>query len=113
LRHLCWTHGSGLRPRQPSAPAIDWDAGPRPCRRRTYFSNPRAGCRAPVGGLVAAAFVSIGGVVATIAGNGFSETLGEPSELVACLGALVQIAGLVIALPAGVVAVRSFGSRRG
>jgi hypothetical protein len=69
--------------------------------------------RAPVAGLVAAAFVSIGGVVATIAGNGFSETLGEPSELGGFLGALVQIAGLVIALPAGVVAVRSLGPHRG
>jgi hypothetical protein len=56
--------------------------------------------RAPVAGLVAAAFVSIGGVVATIAGNGFSETLGDPSELGGFLGALVQVAGLVIALPA-------------
>jgi hypothetical protein len=67
--------------------------------------------RAPVAGLVAAAFVSIGGVVATMAGNGFSETLGDPSELGGFLGALVQIAGLVIALPAGVVAVRSLGPR--
>jgi hypothetical protein len=69
--------------------------------------------RAPVVGLVAAAFVSIGGVVATIAGNGFNETLGDPGDLGAFLGALVQIAGLVIALPAGVVAVRSRGSRHG
>lgn len=36
--------------------------------------------RAPVAGLVAAAFVSIGGVVATIAGNCFNSTLGDPSE---------------------------------
>jgi hypothetical protein len=64
--------------------------------------------RAPVAGLVAAAFVSLGGVVATIAGKGFTETLGDPSELGGFLGALVQIAGLVIALPAGVVAVRNF-----
>jgi hypothetical protein len=69
--------------------------------------------RAPVAGLVAAAFVSLGGVVATIAGKGFTETLGDPSELGGFLGALVQIAGLVIALPAGVVAVRNFGSRHG
>jgi hypothetical protein len=66
---------------------------------------------APVAGLVAAAFVSIGGVVATIAGNGFGATLGDPSELGGFLGTLVQIAGLVIALPAGVVAARSLGSR--
>jgi hypothetical protein len=69
--------------------------------------------RAPVAGLVAAAFVSIGGVVATIAGNGFNSTLGDPSELGGFLGALVQIAGLVIALPSGVVAVRSLGARNG
>jgi hypothetical protein len=71
------------------------------------------GRRAPVAGLVAAAFVSLGGVVATMAGKGFTETLGDPSELGGFLGALVQIAGLVIALPAGVVAVRNFGSRHG
>jgi hypothetical protein len=69
--------------------------------------------KAPVAGLVAAAFISIGGVIATIAGNGFSETLGDPGELGGFLGALVQIAGLVIALPAGVVAVRNLGSRHG
>jgi hypothetical protein len=67
--------------------------------------------RAPVVGLVAAAFVSLGGVVATIAGNGFNETLGDPSELGGFLGALVQIAGLMIAVPAGVVAARRFGYR--
>jgi hypothetical protein len=69
--------------------------------------------RAPVAGLVAAAFVSLGGAVATIAGNGFSETLGDPGELGGFLGALVQIAGLVIALPAGVAAVRTLGARHG
>jgi len=52
-------------------------------------------------------------VVATIAGNGFNSTLGDPSELGGFLGAVVQIAGLVIALPSGVVAVRSLGSRHG
>jgi hypothetical protein len=63
--------------------------------------------RAPAVGLAAAAFVSLGGVIATIAGNGFSETLGDPSEVGGFLGALVQIAGLTIALPAGIAAVRS------
>jgi hypothetical protein len=67
--------------------------------------------RAPVVGLVAAAFVSVGGVIATIAGNGFDSTLGDPSEVGGFLGAVVQIAGLAIALPAGIVAVRSFASR--
>jgi hypothetical protein len=66
--------------------------------------------RAPAVGLVAAAFVSLGGVIATIAGNGFSETLGNPSEVGGFVGAVVQIAGLTIALPAGVVAARRFGS---
>jgi hypothetical protein len=69
--------------------------------------------RAPVVGLVAAAFVLLGGVAATIAGNGYGETLGDPGELGGFIGALVQIAGLVIALPAGVVAVRNLGSRHG
>jgi hypothetical protein len=55
---------------------------------------------------------ALGLVVATIAGNGFSETLGDPGELGGFLGALVQIAGLLIALPAGVVAVRNLGSRQ-
>jgi hypothetical protein len=59
-------------------------------------------------GLVAAAFVSLGGVIATIAGNGFSETLGDPGGLGGFVGAVVQVAGLVIAVPAGVVAARHF-----
>jgi hypothetical protein len=67
--------------------------------------------RAPAVGLVAAAFVSLGGVIATIAGNGFSETLGDPGEVGGFVGAVVQIAGLAIALPAGVAAVRGFASR--
>jgi hypothetical protein len=66
--------------------------------------------RTPVVGLVAAAFVSLGGVIATIAGNGFDSTLGDPSGVGGFVGALVQIAGLAIALPAGVAAVRSFAS---
>jgi hypothetical protein len=62
--------------------------------------------RAPAVGLGAAAFVSLGGVIATIAGNGFAETLGDPGGVGGFLGALVQIAGLTIALPAGVASVR-------
>ena len=70
--------------------------------------------RAPVVGLVAAAFISIGGVIATIAGNGFAPQLSDPGALGGYLGTLVQIAGLVIAVAAGVVAVRpSVGSRAG
>jgi hypothetical protein len=57
-------------------------------------------------GLVAAAFISIGGVTATIAGSGFNETLGDPDEIGGFVGALIQVAGLVIALPAGIAAVR-------
>jgi hypothetical protein len=67
--------------------------------------------RAAAVGLVAAAFVSLGGAIATIAGNGFSETLGDPGEVGGFVGAVVQLAGLMIALPAGVVAVRGFASR--
>jgi hypothetical protein len=63
---------------------------------------------APAVGLVAAAFVSLGGAIATIAGNGFSETLGDPSEVGGFVGAVVQIAGLMIAVPAGAVAARRF-----
>jgi hypothetical protein len=65
----------------------------------------------PVVGLVAALFLSVGGAIATIAGNGFSETLGDPGEIGGFVGAVVQIAGLAIALPAGIVAARC-GSRR-
>ena len=61
---------------------------------------------APVVGLVAALFLTIGGSVATIAGNGFNLTLGNPSDVGGFAGAVVQIAGLAIALPAGVVAAR-------
>jgi hypothetical protein len=67
----------------------------------------------PVVGLVAALFLSIGGAVATIAGNGFSETLGDPGELGGFAGAVVQIVGLAIALPAGIVAARHSSGRVG
>jgi hypothetical protein len=67
---------------------------------------------APVVGLAVPLFVSIGGAVATLAGDGFTTTLGDPSEVGGFIGAVVQIAGLVIAVPAGVVGVRrSSGSR--
>ena len=70
--------------------------------------------RAPVVGLVAAVFISLGGVIATIAGNGFTEQLSDPGAVGGFVGTLVQIAGLVIAVAAGVVAVRpSVGSRAG
>ena len=62
--------------------------------------------RSTVVGLVAALFVSVGGVIATIAGNGFSETLGDPGDVGAFTGALIEIAGLLIAVPAGFVAAR-------
>jgi hypothetical protein len=65
----------------------------------------------PFVGLVAALFLSIGGAIATIAGNGFSETLGDPGEIGGFAGAVVQIVGLAIALPAGIVAARR-SSRR-
>ena len=61
---------------------------------------------APVVGLVAALFLTIGGAAATIAGNGFNETLGDPADVGAFAGAVIQIAGLAIAVPAGIVAVR-------
>jgi hypothetical protein len=67
--------------------------------------------RAPAVGLAAAAFVLLGGLIATIAGNGFNSTLGDPGEVGGFVGAVVQIAGLLIALPAGVAAVRSPTSR--
>lgn len=70
--------------------------------------------RAPVVGLVAAVFISLGGVIATIAGNGFTPQLSDPGAVGGFVGTLVQIAGLVIAVAAGVVAVRpSVGSRAG
>ncbi len=70
--------------------------------------------RAPVVGLVAAVFISLGGVIATIAGNGFTPQLSDPGAVGGFVGTLVQIAGLVIAVAAGVVAVRpSVVSRAG
>jgi hypothetical protein len=65
----------------------------------------------PVVGLVAAVFLSIGGLTATIAGNGFSETLGDPGEAGGFAGAVIQIVGLAIALPAGILAAKR-SSRR-
>jgi hypothetical protein len=59
----------------------------------------------PVVGLVAALFLSIGGAIATIAGNGFSQTLGDPGQVGAFTGALIQIIGLAIALPAATIAI--------
>jgi hypothetical protein len=67
----------------------------------------------PYVGLGAAVFLTIGGAIATIAGNGFNETLGDPGELGGFAGAVVQIAGLAIALPAGVVAARRTPRRPG
>jgi hypothetical protein len=66
----------------------------------------------PVVGLVTALFVSIGGVIATIAGNGFNVTLGDPSDVGGFAGAVVQIVGLVIAVPAGLVAARRSSASR-
>ena len=57
-------------------------------------------------GLVAAAFISIGSVTATIAGSGFNETLGDPSGVGGFVGAVILILGLAIALPAGIVAAK-------
>jgi len=59
---------------------------------------------APVVGLAVAAFISIGGAIATIAGNGFTPQLSDPGAVGGFAGTLVQIAGLLIALAAGVVA---------
>jgi hypothetical protein len=67
---------------------------------------------APAVGLAVAAFISIGGVIATIAGNGFTPQLSDPGAVDGFVGTVVQIVGLVIALAAGVVAARpSVGSR--
>jgi hypothetical protein len=62
-------------------------------------------------GLGAALFLTIGGAIATIAGNGYAETLGDPDEAGGFAGAAIQIAGLAIALPAGIIASKR-GSRR-
>ena len=67
----------------------------------------------PVIGLVGALFLSIGGAVATIAGDGFGETLGGSGEVGGSAGAVVQIVGLAIALPAGIVAARRSSRRVG
>jgi len=67
---------------------------------------------APVVGLGTAVFISIGGVIATIAGNGFAPQLSDPGAFGGFAGTLVQIAGLVVALAAGIVAAGpSMGSR--
>jgi hypothetical protein len=67
----------------------------------------------PFVGLGAAVFLSIGGAIATIAGNGFTETLGDPGEVGGFAGALIQIAGLAIALSAGIVAAKRNSRRAG
>jgi hypothetical protein len=67
----------------------------------------------PAVGLLAAVFLSIGGAIATIAGNGYSETLGNRSDVGGFVGAAIQIAGLAIALPAGIVATKRSSRRAG
>jgi hypothetical protein len=67
----------------------------------------------PFAGLGAALFLSIGGAIATIAGNGFNETLGDPGEVGGFAGALIQIAGLALALSAGIVAAKRNSRRAG
>jgi hypothetical protein len=57
-------------------------------------------------GLPVALFVSIGGTIATIVGDGFNETLGDPGEVGGFAGAVIQLVGLAIALPAGLVAAK-------
>ena len=64
-------------------------------------------------GLGAALFLSIGGAIATIAGKGFGETLGDPGEVGAFAGAVTQIVGLAIALPAGIIATKRRSRRVG
>jgi hypothetical protein len=67
---------------------------------------------APVVGVAVAAFLSIGGVIATIAGNGFTPQLSDSGAFGGFAGTLVQIAGLVVAVAAGIVAARpSIGAR--
>jgi hypothetical protein len=61
---------------------------------------------APAVGLAATVFISIGGVIATIAGNGFALQLSDPGAVGGFVGTLVQIAGPVIALAAGIGAAR-------
>ena len=65
----------------------------------------------PVVGLVGALFLSVGGVIATIVGNGYSETLGDPGAVGGFAGAVIQLVGLAIALAAGNVAAKR-SSRR-
>ena len=67
----------------------------------------------PLVGLVAALFLSIGGAIATVVGNGFSETLGGPDEVGSFAGAVIQIVGLSIALPAGIIATKRSSRRAG
>jgi len=64
-------------------------------------------------GLGAALFLSIGGAIATLAGNGFSETLGDPGEVGGFAGAVIQLVGLAIALPAGIIAAKHSSRRAG
>jgi hypothetical protein len=60
----------------------------------------------PIVGLGAAIFLAVGGTIATIAGNGYAETIGDPDEAGGFAGGMVQIVGLAIALPAGIVAAK-------
>jgi hypothetical protein len=67
-------------------------------------AGPSPGRRLNAVGLAAALFVTVGGMIATIAGNGFAETVGEPSEIGGFGGAIDQIGGLLLAVCAGTLA---------
>jgi hypothetical protein len=79
----------------------------------TPKSQPMPVAMLTVVGLVAALLLSIGGAIATLAGNGFSETLGDPGEVGGFAGPVIQIVGLAIALPAGIVAAKRSSRRAG
>jgi hypothetical protein len=63
----------------------------------------------PAVGVIVPLFVLVGGVIATMAGNG---ALTDPAEVGGFTGAVIQFLGLITAVAAGIVAARqSFGAR--
>jgi len=64
----------------------------------------------PVLGVIASLFLIVGGVIATMAGGGLGPQLSDPTAVGGFAGAVIQIAGLLLALVAGIFAVRE-GSR--
>src|SRR5688572_20776219 len=67
----------------------------------------------PIIGLVVPSILTVGGTIATVAGNSFLSQLTKPAELGIFAGTVVHLLGLIAALITGIVAItRTYGSSK-